>query len=135
MVLKKILIRHYPLLQQLIRFGIIGVCAASTHFLLLVFWVEVGKLQPLIANIIAFLIAFQVSYWGHRGWTFSGTTTTHRVALPRLFLVCGVGFIANEGLYYIFLEILDLPYQLALIIVLAILPIANFILGKLWVFR
>lgn len=133
--MKTLLTRHHFLIRQLIRFGIVGVCAASTHFLSLVFFVEMGKLKPLVANIIAFMIAFQVSYWGHRRWTFRGTTTTHRVALQRLFIVCGSGFIANEGLYYIFLEILHLPYQLALVIVLAILPIVNFILGKLWVFR
>ncbi len=117
------------------RFGIVGVTAASVHFSLVIFFVELYALKPLQANVIAFLIAFQVSYWGHRYWTFRGTTNSHRVALPRLFVICGSSFIANEGLYYLVLTYLKLPYPLALLVVFAILPLVNFTFEKFWVFQ
>lgn len=135
MDLRNRIYHFFPLFLQLIRFGIVGLCAAGTHFSLLVFSVEIGQLKPLVANIIAFMIAFQVSYWGHRFWTFSGTTTLHRVALPKLFLVAGGGFVANEGLFYFFLTTFNLPYPVAQLLVLTILPLVNFTLGKLWVFK
>lgn len=134
MDLKNKLKQFYPLFFQLARFGIVGGCAAGVHFSVLVFFVEIGHLKPLYANMIAFMFGFQVSYWGHRYITFAGTTTSHSVALPRLFLVCFSGFIANEGLFYVFLVLFGLPYPIALILVLSILPLANFTLGKFWVF-
>lgn len=123
------------LFGQLTRFCIVGLLAAAVHFSIVVLLVEVGALKPLIANIFAFLIAFQVSYWGHRRWTFHTTTSLHGEALPKLFLVNGLGFIANEGLFYIFMTMFGLSYPLALFLVLAILPVATFALGKFWVFR
>ncbi len=123
------------LLRQIICFGIVGVIAACVHFGVVISLVEWRDWQPLMANVIAFLIAFQVSYWGHRYWTFQATHVHHRSALPKLFLVCSMGFVANESLYFMLLTLFHLPYALALFIVLAFLPLLTFILGKLWVFR
>lgn len=134
MDLKNSLINLYPLVRQITRFGIVGVFAASVHFSIVVFLVEAGKMDPLVANIAAFFVSFQASYWGHRRWTFRGTSKPHREALPRLLVVSISNMIANEGLFYLFLS-MGLPYPVALFFVLTILPPVTFILGKLWVFR
>lgn len=125
----------FPLFKQLVRFGIVGLCAASVHFSIVTVLVEHHVLEPLIANIFAFFISFQVSYWGHRSWTFNGTTALHRVAFPKLLLVCSLGLVANETLFYFFLNVLHFPYQVALVLVLMILPLINFTVGKVWVFK
>ena len=127
--------RYIPLIKQLMRFGVIGVTAATVHFSIVVCLVETHTLTPLYANVIAFLIAFQISYWGHRSWTFAGTTTTHRVAIPRLFAVGTSGLALNQSLFYFFLTFAQLPYPLALLAVLTITPLITFTLSKLWVFR
>lgn len=120
---------------QLFRFGVIGVLAALVHFSVVVVLVELKAFQPLIANIFAFMIAFQVSYLGHRYWTFRGTTTEHRVAFPKLLFVNSLGFLANESLFFLFMNYLHLPYQLALVIVLTIIPMITFVINKFWVFQ
>lgn len=120
---------------QLIRFGLIGSVAAIIHFSIVIFLVELAAFKPLYANVFAFFISFQVSYSGHRLWTFRGTKTQHRVALPKLLLLQITNFIANEGLFYIFLTHFNLPYPIALILVLMILPIATFTVSKIWIFR
>lgn len=122
------------LLAQLFRFGVVGVIAAGIHFCIVVFLVQLFSLPPLVANIFGFFISFQVSYWGHRHWTFQGTETSHSVAFPKLLLVQVINLAANETLFYIFLS-MHLPYQLALLIVLSVLPIFTFVSGKFWVFR
>lgn len=124
----------FSLVFQVGRFGIVGVTAASIHFLTVVFLVQNFLIEPLAANVMGFLISFQVSYWGHRLWTFQGTTALHRTAFSKLLLVQLINFSANELLFYIFLS-LHFPYQLALIMVLTILPIFTFLSGKFWVFR
>jgi putative flippase GtrA len=124
------------LLKQIMRFGIVGGSAAFVNFSIVVMLVESGLLkQPLYANMVAFVFAFQVSYFGHRYWTFSDTVTEHHVAMARLLLVSSANFFANEGLFYFFLNTFHMPYMLALLLVLAILPIVTFTFSKLWVFR
>jgi putative flippase GtrA len=120
---------------QLLRFGTIGSMAALVHLTVVMSLVEAQLLTPLTANVIAFSLAFQVSYWGNRSWTFHLTSAEHHVAIPRLFLVAGSGFIANEGLFYLFMRNFNLPYPIALILVLSILPIVTFSLSKFWIFR
>ena len=120
---------------QLARFGIVGVTAASVHFAIVVFLVELHYLQPLIANIVAFCIAVQVSYWGHRIWTFRGTKKNHWVAFSRLLLVSIVAFTVNESMFYILMTEYQLPYPVALFLILTILPFIVFAVNKMWVFE
>lgn len=125
---------HLPLFFQIFRFGIVGASAALIHFSTVVFLVQIYAFEPLVANGLAFMVAFQISYFGHRLWTFQHTTQQHRVAFPRLLLVQILNFLANETLFYIFLTF-HFPYAIALLIVLSVLPIFTFISSKLWVFR
>jgi putative flippase GtrA len=122
------------MIKQLFRFGVVGLTAATVHFYIVVSIVETWDIVPLIANVFAFGISFQISYWGHRMWTFVGTTTLHREAFPKLVFIQALNFAANESLFYVFLA-MDLPYPVALAIVLTILPIFTFVSSKLWVFR
>jgi len=128
------LVAYLPLIRQIARFGIVGVTAATTHFAIVVALVQYASIPPLVANLFAFMVSFQVSYWGHRAWTFSGTAVLHSEALPKLLLVQICNMAANETLFYIFLQ-MHLPYQIALLLVLSILPIFTFLLGKFWVFK
>ena len=122
------------LLLQIGRFSVVGISAAIVHFCGLVFLVEMDLLPPLYANVIAFFIAFQVSYWGHRMWTFAGTVAQHRTALPKLLVVATTGLAVNQGLFYIFLTVFELQYMVALFIVLAIVPVMTFTVSRRWVF-
>ncbi len=119
---------------QLCRFGLVGLTAAAIHFSTVVFLVQTFMFQPLVANIIGFMLAFNCSYWGHKLWTFQDTTSRHAIALPKLLTVQLMNFAANESLFSIFLW-MNLPYTLALLLVLTILPIFTFIASKWWVFR
>jgi putative flippase GtrA len=123
------------LFWQIIRFGLVGSLAAATQLTVVMTLVEMGLLQPLAANIVGFMIAFQVSYWGHRHWTFNAIGVQHSVAVPRLFFIASSGFIANELFFYIMMSVFHLPYIPALLVVLTILPTITFISSKFWVFR
>lgn len=121
-------------LQQITRFLTVGVSAAAVHFTVVVLLVQLLNYAPLIANVGGFVVSFQVSYWGHRLWTFSATEVLHREAYPKLVMVQIVNFSMNEYLFYFFLSH-DLPYPLALLIVLSILPAFTFVMNKFWVFQ
>lgn len=119
--------------RQILRFFIIGTSASATHFIGVVCLVELFTLQPLIANIFAFFLAFQISYIGHRYWTFN-----HRQhalgSLPKFFTVASFGFIMNEGLFALCLHVFNWYYPIALAITLITVAIMTFILSKFWAF-
>ncbi len=125
---------YFPWFSQICRFGTVGLTAASIHFSIVVTLVQANMFVPLVANVFGFLVSFQISYWGHRLWTFHDAVVLHRVAFLRLLCVQVISLAANESLFYIFLS-LHLPYPIALLIVLTIIPIFTFLSSKLWVFR
>lgn len=127
--------KNKTLPSELPAFIIVGSVSAMVHFALVVLMVVSLSLHPLIANILAFLLSFIVSYNGHRNWTFADTTLTHTQSLPRFFLVSSGSFICNEIMYFLLLKYTPLPYWLSLAIVLVLVAILTFISGRLWAFR
>lgn len=121
------------LLQQFCRFLAIGGTAAAVHLCTVILLVQTLAITPLQANIVGFLFGFQVSYWGHRAYTFNGTVVLHRVALPKLLSLQIFNFVVNEYLFYLFLS-LQLPYPIALVIVLGIMAVFTFVVSKRFVF-
>lgn len=121
-------------LPQGVLFVAVGVAAAAVH--LLVAGVLVAGLGwlPLVANVLAFLVAFAVSYQGHAGLTFARTGTRGRGAALRFFVVASLGFAANEGLYHIALHWLHWHWFWSLALVLCVVAGGTFVLGKLWAF-
>jgi putative flippase GtrA len=123
-----------PLILQLMRFGITGGTAALTHFSIVFALVHSLHMPPLTANIYAFMVAFFISYSGHRYWTFANSSHSARSTLPRFFLISCLNFIGNQSLYYFLLTALHMNYLIALVIVLGIIASISFIINKFWVF-
>lgn len=119
---------------QVVRFALVGCAAAGVHFCVVLLLVQFSSWQPLLANIIAFLVAFQVSYFGHRSWSFPDTALGHTQSLPRFFLVASGSFVLNEGMYYLLLHYTALPYWLSLGIVLVLVAVITFFSSRLWAF-
>ena len=121
-------------LRQLLIFGIVGTAAFLTHFATVIAIVPLG-LVPLAANVIGFLGAVGVSYYGHSSWTFPTRGDRNRLrSLHRFLRVAVFAFLANEALFWILLRRTDLSYQLALIIVLAAVAAGTLLVSKYWAF-
>ena len=126
---------RFAFIQQLLRFGMIGITATLVNFLVVVLLVELVKLHPLSANVFAFMTAFSVSYLGHQYWTFHDYEVNHKKAFRRFFTLSILSFAANEGLFFILLNTFHVYYTIALCLVLLVVPPVTFILNRCWVFR
>lgn len=124
-------LRGWP---QPVRFVLVGGAAASTHLLVVAVLVQGLQWPPLMANIVAFLLAFWVSYGGHALLTFAQSGVAHRQALPRFFVVACGSFVANELLYFAALRWLSWHYLVSLFLVLLIVAVGTFVSSKLWAF-
>ena len=120
--------------RELLVFGCVGVSALLAHFVIVSLWLVPAGLPPLAANVVAFLLAFQVSYWGHRQLTFRAQHVPHRQSLPRFLGVAGLSFALNEALYFVLLRFTALDYRSALLLVLLLVALCTFVLSKLWAF-
>lgn len=123
------------LTHRLLYFGLIGAIAALVHILTVMVLVTYEDFSPLTANIIAFLLAFNVSFLGHRYLTFSNLHDQKELSLPHFFLVAASAGIMNELLYFLLLEYTVLNYLIALILVLGMVSIYSFVISRFWACR
>ncbi|MBA2648322.1 MAG: GtrA family protein [Legionella sp.] len=113
----------------------IGSFAALAHISLVYGFVTLLNTHPLLANVLGFLMAFNISYFGHKHFTFSKLKNKKSLSLPHFFIVAtSAGFI-NEGLYYLLLKYTTINYLLALILVLVLVSGYSFIVSKIWACR
>lgn len=119
------------MIRQLARFGAVGIAAMAVHWVAVTLLVPLG-VEPLFANIIAFAIAFNVSYVGHRNWTFADKTP-HAATFRRFLGVALLSFALNEVLYYLLLR-QGVEYRIALFVVLVAVAALTFVLSRYWAF-
>lgn len=121
-------------MKQLGLFGMVGAGAMALHWAVVALLVPLGVL-PLWANPAGFLVAFQLSYSGHRHLTFQATDLPHSSTLPRFFGVALGAFLLNQLLYALLLHFTTLDYRLALALVLVLVAAMTFISSQRWAFR
>lgn len=123
------------MIAQLARFGVVGIAAMAVHWLVVAALVPLG-VAPLLANIAAFAVAFNVSYAGHRRWTFAtdAGAAAHATSFKRFLGVALLSFALNEMLYYALLS-QGIEYRIALFVVLVAVAALTFVLSRYWAFR
>ena len=122
-------------LPQLFQFVLVGGSAAATHLAVVGLLVSLLHMPPLSANVLAFLVAFIVSYNGHALLTFSESKAQGWSVVARYFAVACLSFVANEVLYYIALNWLHWHYFWSLAAVLVLVAIGTFVMSKFWAFK
>ena len=125
------------MVPEVLRFSLTGGLSTAVHFAMVAILVSFMRFLPPHANIIAFLLAFGVSYIGHSKYTFpSSGRTGFDPALMKFFMVAVFSFVLNEGLYiYLLKTMQQYNYLLILMIDLSIVGGITFCLCKLWAFK
>jgi putative flippase GtrA len=120
-------------LRQLVIFGLVGVTATVTHYMMALACHEGVGINLHIANLIGYSCAVAVSYFGHGLLTFR--VQLNRRVLHRFILVSISTFSASAGILAGLEEGLDIPHRVSLGVVVLTIPIISFLLNKLWVYR
>ena len=114
-------------------FGAVGAAAALTH--LLVFGVAQRWLAPEWANAAGFVVAFFVSFGGHRWLSFRDAGTGVGQSLGRFAATALLGFATNEAVFVLLLRGLGVPSWPALVAALLVAAGQTFVLSRFWAFR
>lgn len=122
-------------LPQPLLFAAVGAAAAATHLAAVALLVHLGQLAPLRANVLAFLVAFVISYNGHALLTFAASGARGWATVARYFGVASLSFVGNELLYAAMLRWLAWHYLVSLGLVLVLVAVLTFLLSKFWAFK
>ena len=122
-------------LPQTLQFVGVGGAAAATHLAVVFVLVQGLAMAPLAANVLAFLVAFVVSYNGHAFFTFASHAARGWAVVAKYFAVACLSFGVNELLYWVALHWLHWHYFWSLLGVLLLVAVGTFVLSKFWAFR
>lgn len=117
--------------RELPWFAVIGLSASATHVIVALSCARWLGLSPLAANSVAFLVALCVSYFGNAILTFRVEPWRLR-AFVKFCALAAAGFILNQAIVYALTVRLGWPFWLSLMVVVAVVPPATFLLAKLW---
>jgi len=119
--------------RQILTFAVVGGLATATHFVLALVANAQGGLEPLVANVVGYLGAVFVSYVGNARLTFRRRVFDQAQFL-RFILVSLAGLLLGQAITYLATHGLGIPFHLALIGVVTIVPVFTFISSRLWAF-
>ena len=123
------------LFGQLVRFGLVG--GLSTVVYAVIYWpLATYVIHPVLAVVVAFVVAASVGYVLHSGWSFRGhgRRETGRTQL-KFVLVQGFGMLLNAAFTWVLTgPLVGGPTWWPLVPAVLVTPFATFALNRRWVF-
>lgn len=124
------------MIRRIAWFVFVGCAAAAVHLGTVVLLVSNLGWAPLAANVVAWLIAFCVSFSGHWHLTFPHSGAPMVRAIRRFFSISLAGFAINESMYAVLLHFTGARwYAAVLFFVLLAVAVITYVLSSRWAFR
>lgn len=118
------------------RFALVGLGATMVHVLVYAATIELLALPPLLANALGFAAGVNLSFVGHRRWTFrSEAPAAGRRSLFRFWAVALFGLTLNTGFVQLVTGTLMLNYVWSIPLIAGVTPLLTFTLSRSWAFR
>jgi putative flippase GtrA len=123
-------------MKRIAWFVFVGCMAAAVHLASVVALVSGFGWRPLLANVVAWLLAFCVSFSGHWHLTFPRSGAPLVRAAMRFFAISLAGFVVNESMYAVLLHLTGTQwYAVVLFFVLLAVAVITYLLSSRWAFR
>lgn len=123
-----------PLINQLFRFGVVGGLSTLLNSLTFVVLVDSLKVQPFLGNLLASLLAFWISYFGHSCWTFGNKRHSTEKFLKFLTMAL-LGLSINTAFVWVLMHCLHQSAYIATLPMIFVTPLLIFFINKYWVFK
>ena len=127
------LTKYQKILTQMAKFVITGVIATAIDWAVFYVLVYQVKMDPLIAQLFAFLLATIFNYYSNTLWVFNTTKNkTRRRLVTEFFVLSLVALVLSEGLLALFIKVWEMNDMLAKVLQTAIVMVFNFVTRKLF---
>ena len=122
--------------EQIGRFLIAGGFAFAVNIVVLYVLTEIFHIYYLISTVLAFLVAFNVSFFLQKSWTFRDNSRDNlHVQIPLYLGMQVANLVLNTGLMYVFVEYLHIWYILSQMIITTVLATVIFLINKKYIFN
>lgn len=123
-----------PLVRQIFLFLFVGGLCYLIGISLLIFIVEVIRLEVNLANIVSSVIVIFICYLLNAKFVFKGGRYSKKKEIAAFFVLSFVGFLLNVTLMFLMTKYLAIWYVISKTIVTIIVAVFNFITRKKIVF-
>jgi putative flippase GtrA len=119
---------------RIARFGVIGVGATLVYLGASSILCEIFGFPAVTASAIGQAISALVSYFGHATYSFR-VDSNHSFYLVRFSIILALTFAMNVVITWVFTSELQISPQITFVVVTILIPIANYVGNRLWVFH
>lgn len=121
------------LIEQILKFGVVGVIAFVIDFGVMVLLTELFALNPVISATVSFTVSVIFNYLASMRYVFKHREGMSRSREFTIFVVLSIiGLVINDVLMWTGTELVSLDYRLVKIIATAVVMIWNFVTRKIF---
>ncbi len=132
-MIKKQIKKHKKLIDQILKFGVVGGLAFLIDYGLLYVLTEFVGIHYLISSVISFTVSLIFNYILSIKWVFDVTKkqTAKEITIFVILSVIGLGI--NQAVMYVGSDLLHIYYMLTKIVATAIVMVWNFVTRKIFI--
>ncbi len=132
-MIKKQIKKHKKLIDQILKFGVVGGVAFLIDYGLLYVLTEFVGIHYLISSVISFTVSLIFNYILSIKWVFDVTKkqTAKEITIFVILSVIGLGI--NQVVMYVGSDLLHIYYMLTKIVATAIVMVWNFVTRKIFI--
>lgn len=121
------------LIEQIMKFGVVGVIAFVIDFGVMVFLTEVFGIDPVISATVSFIISVIFNYAASMRYVFSHRESMSRTREFVIFVVLSaIGLGINDLLIWAGTDLASFDYRLVKIFATAVVMVWNFVTRKIF---
>lgn len=121
------------LINQILKFGVVGVIAFAIDYSLLYVLTEVFGIYYLISSVVSFTVSLIFNYIASIKWVFDVTKkqTAKEIIIFIILSVIGLGI--NQLILYLMTDLWAIYYMFSKLVATAIVMVWNFITRKIFI--
>ena len=124
------------LLDQIARFGVVGIIAFVIDYAVLLLLTELAGIHYLISSAVAFLVSVIFNYILSITFVFETGKSKGKGAQFSLFTLMSAGGLGiNQLMMWLLSDVMFIPYQLSKFFATAVVMVYNFVTRKLFLER
>lgn len=116
------------------RFGLVGLLSTGVHIAIVWLLLTLASVDPMLANTLAFMTAFCISFTGNYLWTFRSPGSPRR-AIFRFFVIAVSAFVVNTLVLAFLVHKGWFSPVVSAVLSASVVPVISFLASRLWGFK
>ncbi len=127
---------NWPLarVMKVLRFALVGAASSGAYAVIMLVATSAVGLAPWISSVVAYVSAMIINFPLQRNFTFMSTGDVRREGLKYLGVHL-VNLLVSVAVVHLITEVLQWPVFVSVAAVVVIIPLIQFLVLEIWVFK